>query len=77
MYYTIEVINNINIEFIIIVFNRTQYPTCNNTGILMLNSDPDSHFFLAVLSKSKTDFDICSKSNLPSKQTCEDYRIMQ
>ena len=44
MYYNIEMINNINIEFIVIVFNITQYPTCNDAGILLLNSDPDSHF---------------------------------
>ena len=77
MYYNIEVINNLNIEFTIIVVNRTQYPTRNDTGILMLNSDPDSHFFLAVLSKRKTDFEIRSKSNLPSRQTREKYRITQ
>ena len=31
--------------FIVIVINRTQYPTRNDTVMLMLNSDPDSHFF--------------------------------
>ena len=44
MYYNIEVINNIHIEFIVIVVNRTQYPTRNEAGILVLNIDPDSHF---------------------------------
>ena len=44
MYYNIEVINNINIEFVVIVINRTQYPTHKNTGILVLNIDPDSNF---------------------------------
>ena len=44
MYYNIEVINNINIKFIVIVVNKTQYLTRNDAGILMLNSDPDSHF---------------------------------
>ena len=44
MYYNIEVINNINIEFIVIFVNRTQYPTCNDVGILVLNSNPDLHF---------------------------------
>ena len=77
MYYNIEVISNINIEFIVIVVNRTQYPTYNNAGILVLNSDPDSHFYLAVLSKRKTDFEIRSKLNLLSKQTQENYRVTQ
>ena len=43
MCYNIEVINNLNIEFIVIVVNRTQYPTRNDAGILVLNSDPDLH----------------------------------
>ena len=73
MYYNIEVINNLNMEFIVIVINRTQYPTFNDTGILILNSDPDLHFFLTVLSKRKADFEIRSKSNIPSKQTRENY----
>ena len=45
MYYNIEVIININIEFIVIVVNITQYPIRNNACILVLNSDPDSHFY--------------------------------
>ena len=44
MYYNIEVINNLNIEFIVIVINGTQYPNRNVAGILVLNSDPDLHF---------------------------------
>ena len=44
MYYNIEVIININIEFIVIVVNITQYPIRNNACILVLNSDPDSNF---------------------------------
>ena len=44
MYYNIEVINNINIEFIVIAVNRTQYHTWNVADILVLNIDPDSHF---------------------------------
>ena len=44
MYSNIEVINNLNIEFIFIVFNITQYPNCNDAVILVLKSDPDSHF---------------------------------
>ena len=31
-------------KFIVIVVNRTQYLTRNNAGILVLNSDPFSHF---------------------------------
>ena len=54
-----------------------QYPNCNDTGILVLNINPDSHYFLAVLCKRKTDFEIRSKSNLPIKQTRENYRITQ
>ena len=45
MHYNIEVVNNLNIEFIVIVVNRTQYPTRNDAGMLVLNSDPYSHFF--------------------------------
>ena len=45
MYHNTEVINNLNMEFIVIVVKRTQYPIRNDTGILMLNRDPDSHFF--------------------------------
>ena len=41
MYYDIEVTNNLNKEFIIIIIKRTQYTIQNDTGILMLNSDPD------------------------------------
>ena len=77
MYYNIEVINNINIDFIVIVVNRTHYMTHKNEGMLVLNSDPASCFVLAVLSKGKTDFEICSKSNVLSKQTQENYRVTQ
>ena len=77
MYYNIEVINHINIEFIVIVFNRTQYLNRNDAGILVLNSDPDSHFLLAVLSKQKTDFEIRSESNFPRKQTRGNYCVTQ
>ena len=59
MYYNIEVINNLHIQLIAIVVNITQYLTCNNTGILILSSNTDSHFYLSVLSKSKSDFEIC------------------
>ena len=45
MYYNIEVINNNKIDFIVIVLNITQSLTHNSAGILVLNSDPDSHFF--------------------------------
>ena len=55
-----------------------QSSTCKYAGILVLNSDPDSHIFvLAVLNKRKTDFEICSKSNLTSKQTWENYHVTQ
>ena len=77
MYYNIEVINNINIEFIVIIVNRTQYLTRNNAGIFVLNSNPDSHFFLAVLGERKTDFEIGSNLNLRRKQTQENYRVTQ
>ena len=56
MYYNIEVINNININFIVIVVTRTQSPTRNVSGISVLNNDPDSRFVLAVSSQRKTDF---------------------
>ena len=44
MYYNIEVINNLNIDFIVIIVNRTQYPTNIDAGILVLKSNYDSHF---------------------------------
>ena len=43
-YYNIEVINNLNIKFIVIATTRTQSQTHNDAGILVPNSDPDSHF---------------------------------
>ena len=73
MYYNIEVINNINIDFIVIVVNRTHYMTHKNEGMLVLNSDPASYFVLAVLSKGKTDFEIRSKLNLLNKQIQGNY----
>ena len=48
-----------------------QYPTCNDAGILVLNSNPDSHSFPGCAEQAQTDFEIISKSNLPSKQTRE------
>ena len=45
MYYNIEVINNLNIYFIVIIMNRIKYMICNDAGILVLKSGPDSHFF--------------------------------
>ena len=77
MYYDIEVINHINIDLIVIIITRMQSPARNATDILVLNSDPDSYFSLAVLSKRKPVFEIHSKSNLPSKQTRENYRVTQ
>ena len=71
-----EVINNLKIGFIAIFVTRTQSLTRNTAGILVLNRDTDSHFVLAVLSKHKIDFEIISKSNLPSKQTQENYFIL-
>ena len=56
MYYNIEVINNLNIEFIVIVANRTQYLTCNDTGILMLNNNPDSHFLPGCAEQAQNQF---------------------
>ena len=44
MYYNIEVITNLNIYFIVIFVTIMQYPTCNYAVILVLNSNPDSHF---------------------------------
>ena len=45
VYYNTEAINNINIDFIVIIVTRMQSPTRNAAGILVLCSDPDSHFF--------------------------------
>ena len=77
MYYSTEVTDNFNIEFIFIVLNRTQYPTRNNKGILMLNRDPDLYFSPGYAEHSQNWFEIRSKSNLPSKQTRDNYRIMK
>ena len=41
VYYNIEVVHNINIDFIVI---KTQSLTHNTAGILVLNSYPGSHF---------------------------------
>ena len=43
MHYNMEVINNLNIEFVFIVVNITKYPTHIDAGILLLNSNPDSY----------------------------------
>ena len=53
--------------------SKTQCLSCNDKGVLVLNSYPNSHFPLDVLSKRKTYFEIISKSNLPSRQTRENY----
>ena len=44
MYYNIEITNNLNIDFIDIVFTIIQYLTCNAAEILVFNSDTNSHF---------------------------------
>ena len=54
-----------------------QSPISDAVGIMVLNSDTDSHFLLAVLSKRKTDFEIRSKSNIHSKQTQGNYCVTQ
>ena len=56
MYYNIEVINKINLELLIIVVNRIQYLTRNNTGILMLNNDPDSHLLSGCADQTQNRF---------------------
>ena len=45
VYYNIEVINKINIDFIVKIVTRIQSLTGNTEGILVLNSDPDSHLY--------------------------------
>ena len=45
MYHNIEVINDINIDFIFIVVTIIQSPAQNTAGILVLNSNSDSYFF--------------------------------
>ena len=53
-------------------------PTHNNAGIFLCwTAILILVFVLAVLSKRKTDFEIRPKSNLPSKQTRENYRVTQ
>ena len=44
VYHNIDVINNVNIDFIVIVVTWMQSPICNAAGILVFNSDPDYHF---------------------------------
>ena len=68
VYHNIEVINNLKIYFIVIVFTQTQPLNRNADGISLLNRNHNFYFFLAVLSKHKTRFWVCSKSNLFSKQ---------
>ena len=71
-----EVSNNLNIDFNFIIFTRTHSLTRNAIGILVLNRNTDSRFVLAVLSKHKIDIEINSKSNIPSKQTRENYSLL-
>ena len=61
MYYNIELTNNHNIGFIVIIVTIIQSSTRNAAGILVSNSDPDSYLFLSVLRKRKTDYEISSK----------------
>ena len=44
MYYTIEVINDLNIDFIVIIATRMQSPNRNSVGILVFSGDPYLHF---------------------------------
>ena len=44
MSYEIEDSNSLNIYFIVIVVTRTPFLIINTAGILVFNSDPDSHF---------------------------------
>ena len=44
LYYGIEVINNPNIDLIFIIVTRMQSTTRNTAGILVLKSNPASHF---------------------------------
>ena len=45
VYYNIEVINNPNIYFIFIIFTINQSLISNDSGILVLNSDPYLHIY--------------------------------
>ena len=49
MYYNIEVINNLKIGFIVIIFNRVLSLTQKSAGILALNISTDSIFCLCEI----------------------------
>ena len=69
MYYiNIEIINTFKIYFIVIVVTRNQSLTRNAADILVLNSNHDLYFFLAMMSKHKIDFEIRSESNISINQ---------
>ena len=70
-------IEYINKDLIVIFVSRMQSTTRNTAGIFVLSNNPDSHFPLPVMITDKTDFEIRSKSNLPSKPTQENYDITQ
>ena len=53
MYYSIEVIINLNKEFIVLIVNRMQYPNRDNAGVLVLKIDTDSHFFLGCAEQAQ------------------------
>ena len=67
MYYRIEVINNISIDFIVFVVTKTKTPKRIAAGILVSNINPDSHFVLAELSKREIGLENNSKPNKPRK----------
>ena len=51
-----------------------QSPARKVAGVLVLNSDPDSHFCPGCSEQVQNWFEIHSKSNIPSKQTWVNYR---
>ena len=73
MYYTIEVINDLNISFIFIIVDITQYPTQNDAGILVLNSYPDSHFCPGCAEQSQNWF--CNSLKVESPQQANPVKL--
>ena len=67
MNYNIELINNLNIDFIVIIFTAMQSPTRNAAGILVLNSDPDSYFFPSCAQQAQKWFLIDLKIKSPQQ----------
>ena len=77
LYYNIEVINDLNKEFIFIIVVRMQSLTRNVAEILVLNSDTGLHFCPGCAEKYPSLFLNSLKIKSSSNQTWENHHVTQ